>query len=236
VKAYFCLLVAILAVGCGAKAQNNAPKKMNTKSQEALISEHAQTLMEHGRLPSDFGSPFIILGQYGWVSDASGSRGRYSFYQPAFEQADRSWWIHGMMKAGSDLLIAVSRTARFTGGECNQWASSSNSDMQCVGWTYRPSQSPVGYDVGFMYKGPEHAKVLEVVDYKTLRLDKRAVNDVLQFDLSILPPDYVDMCSCMMPSTSSDSSDLKKSKPYTPGMTLGPGESTAITIQLPVKK
>lgn len=40
--------------------------------------------------------------------------------------------------------------------------------------------------------------VVEVVNKSTLRLDKKATGDVLQYDLGILPPDYVNMCACSM--------------------------------------
>lgn len=147
-----------------------------------VIDDHASILMKEGRMPTDFAATFTVLGEFGWHKLSDAYSGVYTFHQASFDQAKRSWWIHGTMKAGSDLLVAVNRNSQF---ECSDWDATS-----CK------MNSPVGFSVGFMYKGPVDAKVLAVVGRSTLRLDKVSPADVLQYDLSILPPDYVDMCQC----------------------------------------
>ena len=84
-------------------------------------------------MPEDFGDSFAVLGAYGWHSASDpgvsspgtvpamgvlthgrgGSFGAYSFNPAAFEQAKRCWWIHGVMEAGSDILVPVNRNAEF---------------------------------------------------------------------------------------------------------------------------
>lgn len=228
------LILALLLMTGIVFGQSAAQKKISDsyyQAQEKIFEAKAKILRSHGRLPIDFFDAAMILGQYGGHSSGLGSSfGAYSFYQPAFDQADRSWWIQGMMRAGSDLLVAVNRNAAFTGGTCNGWGSGSTREDGCFSWSYKPPQSPVGYSVGFIYKGPENAKVIEVVDKITLRLDKTSPSDVMQYDLSILPPDYVDLCACKMPVTTPD--EMKNTRPCIQGGSLAPGASCSVTIGL----
>lgn len=185
--------VAIVLCVCLAAA-GKTKSDIFIEAQQKVIDEHAKVLQDAGRMPADFASAYIVLGSYGWHGDgSSGSFGAYSFYEPAFEQATRSWWINGVMHAGSDLLIAVNRNVEFIRKCRGVWADSAgHSGQDCD----PPMHSPVGYKVGVMYDGSKGAKVIEVVNGHTLRLDKKSLGEALKFDLEILPPDYVDMCAC----------------------------------------
>lgn len=110
-----------------------SPSDVFRDGQLALINEHAKILMDEGRMPEDFGDAFSVLGTYGWHSASDpgvstggtvpslgvlnhgrgGAFGAYSFSPEAFEQAKRCWWIHGVMEAGSDILVPVNRNAQF---------------------------------------------------------------------------------------------------------------------------
>ena len=215
------LIIAIALAGPACGQPKNAAKKPDAdtfrKQQEKLIDEHVAILARDGRVPVDFSHGYATLGRYGWHSDVgstvgpaanavhrfsnSGSYGAYSFYRPAFDQAKRSWWIIGMMKAGSDLLVAINRNARFDNSDCSYWsASDGTSGKDCPP---PKANSPLGFLVGPMYDSESQsfirdAVVVEVVSYDKVRLNKRAKGDVLQYDLGILPPDYIDMCACKM--------------------------------------
>lgn len=179
-------------------------------TQAKVFEAKEKILVEHGRMPVDFGNTFRVLGVYGWRRGPTGLFGAYTFSEEAFQQADRSWFIHAMMKEGSDLLIAVNRNVKFD-------RSNSSWILGCTGCTeeylkkenaktamtgYLPPVSPVGYMVGFMYKGPEGATVVEVVNRTTLRLDKKSPGDVLSYDVQITPPDYRNMCECEISQSS----------------------------------
>lgn len=177
------------------KGQGVSPSERYIKQQLAVIHSYAEKLVDAGRLP-DTADAFRILGQYGWhnagsgassvgalatlsvlTSGTGGSFGAYTFYQPAYEQAQRSWQIHGMMETGSDILWPMNANAKFT-------------------------EQIIGYHVGYISDGPEHATVIGLPKYDDgsfrggLQLDKKATKLVRQWGLMILPPDYVDMCAC----------------------------------------
>jgi hypothetical protein len=185
-------LLAVIVFAAHSKKPNDEPGDFR-KRERKIIAQHASILMDEGRMPIDFGLDFDVLGRYDWHPLGNrGGFGAYQFHQPAFEQAKRSWWIIGVMKAGSDLLVAINQNARFKGDEVYDLSAS---DDGTLGKT-PPMNSPVGFKVGYMYNGPTDATVVEVINIRTLRLSKKADHDVLQYDLPILPPDYVDMCNC----------------------------------------
>lgn len=228
------MLIGALAMAGAFYVAPQAQMRSLIATERAKIDRHAEILATQGRMPRDFGMPELVLGVYGWhdwqrypadCRRASNSEGwpgycrfgAYSFHRPAFEQAQRSWWIQGMMRAGSDLLVAVNRNATFddgvwSGSLTTCWSTGETKRhpdgtlevvTKCEQQPRKPNgmNSPVGFKVGYMYQGPEDATVIEVVDYRTLRLDKKAPGDVMQYDLAILPPDYVDMCACSMPAS-----------------------------------
>lgn len=180
------------------------------QEQEGVFSSHQAELVKQGRMPSDFGDAYRVLGQYGWhtgrdtsvrevgtrpslgflqFSDGGGTFGAYTFYEPAWEQAQRSWWIHGVMETGSNVLHAVNMSAKFT-------------------------DQVVGYYVDFLWDGcrtcdgrtsPRHIKVLDIPKYsdgslhsRELVIDYRAKRFVEMYNVGVLPADYVDMCACIV--------------------------------------
>lgn len=151
--------------------------------QLAIIDAHVKILAKQGRVPADFADGTQVLATYGWHTKCGSSEGAiapvsllqhcdggafgaYSYSEAAFKQAQRSWWIVGTMKAGSDLLVAVNRNAKF---------DKSNDSMLLLGCTgctqadidkenarpeyrgYIPDVLPIGFKVGYMYQGPENA-------------------------------------------------------------------------------
>lgn len=213
------LTIGLLLALTACSGQHKTVKGFSTEDayqqkQKHFIDTHVKILQKGGRMPTDFVDGYMVLGIYGWRADnglsetgptaslgllqaSGGAFGAYTFYQAAFDQAKRSWWIDGVMKAGSDLLVAVNRNAEFKRVvRSESWDSEGGHKID----QGPPMNSAVGYHVGYMYHGPKDAVVVEVIDGRTLRLNKSSPGDVLQFDLAILPPDYVDMCDCRMPS------------------------------------
>lgn len=200
--------VATWALFVRAASKPREQSEIYYAKQEKIIEAHAATLRKEGRMPLDFSDAFRVIGQYGWHSACGdgvgavaqvwiyrcdgGSFGAYTFYEPAFAQAKRTWWIHGVMEKGSDLLHPMNRGAKF-------------------------DESIIGYGVSFMYKGPEGARVIELPKYSdgssmnVLRLDKKSPDFAQQWDMAITPPDYVDMCSCTI-TTSTNTADTVKAE------------------------
>lgn len=210
------LLLAGCSVGRGVFAESESASTQYINSEMKIIEKHADALKKRGQMPTDFADTYRVLGTYGWHSDrdvtvqssgiqpslnvlrnGGGSFGAYSFFEPAYDQAKRTWFIHGMMKAGSDLLIAFNRNAKLD----------DSPDGYCLaGCTEEGNKrlagekigTPLGYKVGYMYKGPVDTTVIEIIDRRTVRLSKKADHDVMQYDLILAPADYVDMCGCTM--------------------------------------
>lgn len=197
-------VVFALATICASMACDDADLAGSAASifrlrESALFEAHAAILQQEGRLPADFEGVHYILGRYGWHGHAGhersdgvrlrrsgGAFGAYSFYQPAFEQAQRSWWIHGVMEAGSDILRPVNMNAKF-------------------------ADQVVGYRVGHISvvgsrESIRDAVVVEVPKYfdgsstNTLRLDTKASGFALGYNIGILPPDFVSLCECGIPN------------------------------------
>jgi hypothetical protein len=189
-------LVLLEAAACQPK--KSTPSGDYIDQQLKVIESHAELLKDAGRMPVDFVSPYLYIGAYDWHSTSGrGYFGAYAFYQPAFDQASRSWFVHAMMKKGSDLLVAINRNAEFI-RHCRYRAlvSQDGGAPKEVDDCDPAMNSPVGFTVSRMYQGPEDAVVVEVVSSNTLRLSKKSPGDVLQYDVAILPSDYVDMCAC----------------------------------------
>ena len=196
----FKILVTMFSIAflvCGQKKASRSEYFINEQSK--LIEAHTKILSEEGRLTPAANS-YAILSQYGWHSScgdevgarptwvfrcAGGSFGAYSFYQPAYEQAKRSWWINGVMETGSDLLRATSY-AKF--------------DKSIIG--YDVSAISLEWDGRSEFEFIRGAKVIEVLQYpdgsikSVVRLNKKAPRFAEQWGISITPPDYIDMCAC----------------------------------------
>lgn len=194
----------------------------------ALMKSHVELLRKAGRWPleGEDGQPdaFSTFGRYDWHFNKSGEGyfGAYSFYQPAFDQAARSWFFHGQMAEGSDILVNVGH------GEFDK--------------------SIVGYTVGNMtycslHGGELHhcfgdgfagGKVTEFIDATHIRLDHRARWDAEMYGLATTPPDYQDMCAChdLIPFQSTTPPTDEKSKPCSQGGNLDPGESCSIPVRI----
>lgn len=121
----------------------------------------------------------MVLGRYDWYSiGRAGSFGMYVLYPPAVEQAGRSWYVHVKVAPNSDLVVAQGTNVRF-------------------------DQTAIGHSIDGIYQPKSQkmlaGKVIELIDARTLRIDQRADSGGgEQFDLAILPPNYVDMCNCMV--------------------------------------
>jgi hypothetical protein len=182
-------LVLALSVQCACQSKPKVhPTDAYIDKQLKIIEKHKDVLAKQGRMPVDFSFPETVLAQYSWHSFKDGLFGAYTFYEPAFQQAQKSWWIHGFVKKGSDVLIAVNKNAQFK-QYCRSvtWNMDGTETRDCD----PPMNSMVGYQVGSGL-----GTVVEVIDDSTLRLDRKATADTLRFDLSITPPDYEDMCAC----------------------------------------
>lgn len=174
----------------------NIPKTNAMQRPEAaylkVIKVKCGELIKLGRVPGDFGECPQIIGQYHWHSHENGSGyfGTYEFYQPAFEQAKRGWWFHGMVIEGSDEL----------------WNKDKDYNANEKG--VRFDDSVIGRSIGkmnmsYMSKEGEYtngwftAKVVAVINNgKDLKLDRRAPHHAEQFGMALLPDDYTDMCAC----------------------------------------
>lgn len=194
----FLVVVLVVAAGCSVREPSSSEDLWSDAAAE--IDARAKELMAEGRMPLGFGIPATVIGR------EHGRAGVYRFYPPAFDQAKRSWWIDGVMEAGSDILVPVNQNARFTTW-CDVWVSTDGRrSPPCV----NTMGSPVGYRIPYLnahasdgtYAPIRDATVLEMPTYPdgtpkgTLRLDKKAPGFSLTYGIAILPPDYVDMCAC----------------------------------------
>jgi hypothetical protein len=173
----FALVCASCATGQHAKKEESSAGSYINK-QLKIIEQHKAVLAELGRMPSDFWNPELFLAQYGWHSAPGLWFGAYSFHQPAFEQAKRSWFIHGVMEKGGNRLYAMNVNAKF-------------------------DESIVGYTVVFLHMGIRNAKVIGLykyddgsVDHRSVLINQTAAEFGFQYNIAILPPDYVDYCQC----------------------------------------
>lgn len=233
--------------------------------QDKLFEAHEKELIKLGRVPEGFSGPEMILGQYGWHTRADissvgnqpplwllqnsgdeGAFGAYTFFQPAFDQAKRSWIIDGFMLPGSDLLWPTNRNAKFdksvigysvdylSESGCykddgntpceddfkNKWHKLRDAHVvEVFGHSYEwESWGTGGHDQGPEYwDGP-------------LKLDKKAPAFMRRWGINIKPPDWVDMCQCTMQSTVTTTTEQDKS--CVQGGTLMPGQSCSVSIPI----
>jgi hypothetical protein len=155
-----------------------------------IIEAHKQELVKLGRMSNDFGMAEIILGRYDWHGDGPGYFGAYSFYQPAFEQAKRGWFLHGEVLEGSNELWPH-----------DDWDTKGQSHI------IHFDESIIGYTLPEMYmswfKDGKYtgawftAKIIGIAeDGHIAILDRRAPHHAEQWQMQIVPNDWQDMCAC----------------------------------------
>lgn len=118
------------------------------------------------------------LGYFTWMNGevendgkkSDGYFGTYLYQESAFQKAMQCWWIHGVVKAETDILISLGDNTKF-------------------------DQSAVGHRVQSMYqaksgKSFEGATITEFIDEKTLRLDRKSEFDAEQYGMKITPVNY----------------------------------------------
>lgn len=262
-KISFLAIVFLMALSaCGQNkrpataTKPKSPSETYIDAQLNLIKEHAKKLAKEGRMPEDFASTELFLAEYGWHSgnetapgnqpplwllqsgarQGTGSFGAYSFSQRAFAQAQKQWWIHGVIEKGKDLLYPLNRNANFDpsvvgyriSGIYGERLSATVIEVRGKGYEWQSWGSDGSSDHGKdTWSGP-------------LRLSKPFPDDgkeprfVYQYDIAILSPDYVDMCGCTMSSTSAPVS--KSITPCIQGGSLGPGEECSVSIEIPTQR
>lgn len=142
--------------------------------EKVKFDEHAAKLVQAGRWPTaDTDEVYEEIGQYGEHSRdfRKGWFGAYTFHQPAFDQAMRSWRVWAKMSKGGDVLEAVNPEVRF-------------------------DASIVGSRIDNMYGIWMDATVVAFIDAHHVRLDKRSRESFEEARADIRPPDYQDMCGC----------------------------------------
>lgn len=253
-----------------AKAEKKTANDIYHDRQAKLFESHVKELVKLGRVPEDFGGDaYTVLGQYGWHTRADissvggqaplwllqssgneGAFGAYTFYEPAFDQAKRTWVINGFMLPNSDLLWPMNGNAKFdksvvgysveylTQSGCykddgntpcedgmkNEWHELRDAHVVDVfGHSYEFESW--GSD-GSHHRGPEYWS-------GPLRLDKKAPAFMRQWRILIKPKDWVDMCACTTTTQSTIPAVTESVKPCVQGGTLMPGESCSSTIVIP---
>lgn len=165
--------------------------------ESAQIQRHWKELqrMGHAMGETHWMLPFLVLGKYGWRKTEKELFGAYTFSPLAFEQAKDNWWIYGKITKGTSTLKSLTQNIRF-------------------------DESIIGHRVGAVYMRKSEkffsgAVVVGIVDSQTVLLDRIAENDGEMYGLSILSPQYVDMCNCHLDySSTSDSGWVKLSESY----------------------
>ena len=157
------------------------------------INQHAKMLVKMGHMSSSAANQAdasTILGRYAWHGNGEGYFGAYSFYQPAFEQAKRGWFLNGEVLEGSNELWPQ-----------DDWDNATQSHE------IKFDQSAIGLKVSGMwmswyengeYKGEYFtAKIVGIKnDGSTAILDKRAPHYARQSGMQIVPADWQDLCAC----------------------------------------
>jgi hypothetical protein len=154
-------------------------------AEEAKIEAHAKMLVALGHMSNDYVNRVetaTILGRYAWHGNGSGYFGAYSFYEPAFEQAKKGWFLHGEVLEGSNELWTGDDGIKF--------------DSAAIGLTIQ------GMNMSWFANGKYTsawftAKIVGIKDDdKTAILDKRAPHHAEQWGMQIVPKDWRDMCEC----------------------------------------
>ena len=180
------ICLAIALIGCGVIVQQKSGSGMFIDRELKIIDQHKALLVKSGRMAQGFGMAELVLGQYAWHGDGSGYFGAYSFYQPAFEQAKRGWFLaHGYVIEGNNELWVDDDNIKF--------------DDTVKGRSVNLAM--------FWYENVKHkdarfqAKIIGLPPEKDcahcLLLDKRAPHYAEQYQVQILPEDWVNMCSCI---------------------------------------
>jgi hypothetical protein len=268
------LLLLLTASFSACQTRSKTPVKQSAEDvyidrQLKIIESHKAELVKMGRMSADYGSAEILLGRYGWHTSSElssvgataplwllkrggdgGSFGAYSFYQPAFEQAKRTWVIDAFMLPGSDLLWVRNRNIKFDKSvigltvefisEDSCWKDDGATPCE-EGWNWKQREihdAKIIDVFGHTHEweswgtGGEHTKGPEYWE-GPLRLDKKAPAFMQQYGIIIKPPDWVDMCACMTRSTGTTSTD--STKPCVQGGTLAPGETCSLGISVPIQ-
>jgi hypothetical protein len=197
--------------------------------------------------------PPLWLLQHG--DGVGGAFGAYSFYQPAFEQAKNMWVFDGFMLPGSDLLWIKNSNIKFdksvigriVPGLVPTGCYADNGNDPC-----EPEFKNPHYSGTLFPKSPgelENAKVIDVFGHEyesqswgsdgsydhgpeywdgPLRLDKKATAFLEMHRIELLPFGYVDMCACIITTTSAQSETPAKA--CVQGGTLMPGETCSVSL------
>lgn len=151
-------------------------------AEEAKIEAHKAELVKLGHMDEDFRMAETVIGHYEWHGNGGGYFGAYSFYEPAFEQAKRGWFLHGEVLEGSNELWTPGRSIHF--------------DQSAIGLkVQRLSMS--WFEKGSFRNQWFNAKIVGIKeDGQTAILDKHAPHHAEQWGLQIVPDDWKDMCGC----------------------------------------
>lgn len=200
-KAMFAVAVIILMMGCKttrsgiSEAPSNssglAGKDWSTsnkyiKQQQKIIDQHKDELVVLGRMSKDYSSMYVdlALARYGWHGDGDGYFGAYSFYQPAFEQAKRGWFLsQGHVIEGNDELWS-DENLKFDDTVKGRTVTLYMSWREKGEFKNSYFKATI---IGFPPK--EHCS-------NCLLLDKSAPHYAEMAQIQILPDDWVDMCAC----------------------------------------
>lgn len=198
----FCLAVLLTLLCC-----TIAFSQVKRKTSEApetpylrVIDAKCKELAKIGRVGKGFDCAELI-GQYEWHGDQNRYFGTYSFYKPAFEQAKRGWWgLHGKVIEGSDELWvednSISSWCGATSSNCGR-DYPIKFDQTVIGRTISTMFMDWADPSGKFQGGEFQAKVIAIIDGgANLKLDKRAPHHAEQWNMSIAPDDYQDMCQC----------------------------------------
>lgn len=186
-----------------------------------VIDAKCKELAKLGHVPKHFNDCASLIGQYQWHGNGSGYFGTYEFYPLAFEQAKRGWWgFHGTVIEGGDELWVEDNTVNEwctssgsigtlqPGESASISVGGSNStcghdpypivfDSSVIGRTISHMSWVYVDNKGKYVHGDFGAKIIAIIDNgKNLKLSSRAPHHADQWNMSIRPEDYVDMCDC----------------------------------------
>lgn len=163
-------------------------------AEEAKINAHAKLLVAAGHMTTEFtkqASTYTLLGQYNWHGGATGGYfGAYSYYEPAFQQARRGWFMHGEVLEGNNEFWPEDDW------DSDKQASEIKFDASIIGYQL-PRMSMAWAKDGKVIYGDFTAKIVGVKENgHTLILDKYAPHQAEQWGMEIVPPGWQDLCNC----------------------------------------
>ena len=180
------VLMLLMSAACTATAEQRQPGAAKIEAWLKEMDTRAEEIKKAGRMPQDYGNVWMTIGTYDWYSEGSARFGAYRFYEPAFQQAMRSWIIHGFTIKGDTLLYATNPNAEF-------------------------DDSIVGYTVSYGYVEDQRrfasmqTTVVESLKFSDnsghrgiLRLKDPAPETGPRYNIAIRPPDWVEMCGCIV--------------------------------------